>query len=64
MNSEILNSGKVGLTVFKNLASQREAIVENWSASGLLRGKDLERNPFQKNEHCPAFGKPGRTNVE
>lgn len=34
--SELLNSGKVGLTVFKNLAEQRRAIVESWSDSGLL----------------------------
>jgi len=34
--SELLNSGKVGLTVFKNLAEQRKTIVENWSESGLL----------------------------
>jgi hypothetical protein len=36
--SELLNSGKVGLTVFKNLAEQRNAIVSNWSESGLLEG--------------------------
>jgi hypothetical protein len=36
MNSELLNSGKVGLTVFKDLAEQRKAIVNNWSESGLL----------------------------
>jgi hypothetical protein len=36
--SELLNSGKVGLTVFKNLAEQRKAIVRNWSESGLLEG--------------------------
>lgn len=34
--SELLNSGKVGLTVFKNLAEQRKAIVDSWSDSGLL----------------------------
>lgn len=34
--SELLNSGKVGLTVFKDLAEQRKAIVRNWSESGLL----------------------------
>jgi len=34
--SELLNSGKVGLTVFKNLAEQRQAIVNSWSDSGLL----------------------------
>jgi len=34
--SELLNSGKVGLTVFKDLAEQRKAIVNNWSESGLL----------------------------
>lgn len=34
--SELLNSGKVGLTVFKNLAEQRKAIVNSWSDSGLL----------------------------
>jgi len=33
---ELLNSGKVGLTVFKDLAEQRKAIVRNWSESGLL----------------------------
>jgi len=36
--SELLKSGKVGLTVFKNLAEQRQAIVESWSASGLVKG--------------------------
>lgn len=36
--SELLNSGKVGLTVFKNLAEQRKAIVDSWSDSGLLEG--------------------------
>ncbi|MFA5067209.1 MAG: hypothetical protein WC466_04140 [Candidatus Izemoplasmatales bacterium] len=34
--SELLNSGKVGLTVFKDLAEQRKAIVRNWDESGLL----------------------------
>ena len=34
---ELLNSGKVGLTVFKDLAEQRKAIVRNWSESGLLQ---------------------------
>jgi hypothetical protein len=36
--SELLNSGKVGLTVFRNLAEQRQAIVSNWDDSGLLEG--------------------------
>ena len=36
--SELLNSGKVGLTVFRNLAEQRQAIVKNWDDSGLLEG--------------------------
>lgn len=36
--SELLNSGKVGLTVFRNLAEQRKAIVRNWEDSGLLEG--------------------------
>jgi len=36
--SELLNSGKVGLTVFKSLAEQRSAIVDNWKDSGLLEG--------------------------
>jgi len=36
--SELLNSGKVGLTIFKNLAEQRKAIVVNWNESGLLEG--------------------------
>jgi len=36
--SELLNSGKVGLTVFKNLAEQRKAIVDSWDDSGLLEG--------------------------
>jgi hypothetical protein len=36
--SELLNSGKVGLTVFRNLAEQRQAIVRNWDDSGLLEG--------------------------
>ena len=35
---ELLNSGKVGLTVFKDLAEQRKAIVSNWNESGLLEG--------------------------
>jgi hypothetical protein len=36
--SELLNSGKIGLTVFKSLAEQRSAIVNNWKDSGLLEG--------------------------
>lgn len=36
--SELLNSGKVGLTIFKTLAEQRSAIVNNWNDSGLLEG--------------------------
>ncbi len=35
---ELLNSGKVGLTIFKNLAEQRNAIVQTWEESGLLEG--------------------------
>lgn len=38
MHSELLNSGKVGLTVFKTLAEQRNAIMSNWDESGLLEG--------------------------
>jgi len=34
--SELLNSGKVGLTNFRNLAEQRKMIVSNWEQSGLL----------------------------
>ncbi len=34
--SELLNSGKVGLTNLRSLAEQRKTIVGNWSASGLL----------------------------
>lgn len=46
--SELLNSGKVGLTVFKNLAEQRQAIVESWSDSGLLdEGYDANGNPIR-----------------
>jgi len=36
--SELLNSGKVGLTIFKTLAEQRTAIMNNWKDSGLLEG--------------------------
>ena len=36
--SELLNSGKVGLTIFRNLAEQRKSIVTNWENSGLLEG--------------------------
>ena len=36
--SELLRSGKVGMTTFKNLAEQRTAIVRNWEDSGLLEG--------------------------
>lgn len=36
--SELLNSGQVGMTVFKDLAEQRKAIVNNWEDSGLLEG--------------------------
>jgi len=32
----LLRSGKVGYSVFKNLAEQRNAIMNNWGASGLL----------------------------
>jgi len=43
--SELLNSGKVGLTVFKNLAEQRKAIVSGWDESGLLEGlKGMKRS--------------------
>jgi hypothetical protein len=46
--SELLNSGKVGLTVFKNLAEQRKAIVDSWADSGLLdEGYDREGNPIR-----------------
>lgn len=46
--SELLNSGKVGLTVFKNLAEQRKAIVDSWSDSGLLdEGYDMKGNPIR-----------------
>jgi hypothetical protein len=46
--SELLNSGKVGLTVFKNLAEQRRAIVESWSDSGLLdEGYDRNGSPIR-----------------
>jgi len=34
--SELLSSGKVGLTIFKDLAEQRKAVVRQWSESGLL----------------------------
>jgi len=34
--SELLNSGKVGLTVFRNLREQRMKIMDNWADSGLL----------------------------
>lgn len=36
--SQLLKSGKVGLTNLKTLAEQRTAIVKNWDASGLLEG--------------------------
>ncbi len=46
--SELLNSGKVGLTVFKNLAEQRQAIVNSWSDSGLLdEGYDANGAPVR-----------------
>jgi len=46
--SELLNSGKVGLTVFKNLAEQRKAIVESWADSGLLdEGYDRNGAPIR-----------------
>lgn len=46
--SELLNSGKVGLTVYKNLAEQRKAIVDSWSESGLLdEGYDRNGNPIR-----------------
>jgi hypothetical protein len=46
--SELLNSGKVGLTVFKNLAEQRKAIVSSWSDSGLLdEGYDVNGAPIR-----------------
>lgn len=46
--SELLNSGKVGLTVFKNLAEQRRAIVESWADSGLLdEGYDRNGSPIR-----------------
>ena len=46
--SELLNSGKVGLTVFKNLAEQRKAIVDSWADSGLLdEGYDRDGNPVR-----------------
>ena len=36
--SELLRSGKVGMTTLKNLAERRLAIVRNWDDSGLLEG--------------------------
>lgn len=36
--SELLNSGKVGMTAIKGLAEQRKKIISNWSESGLLEG--------------------------
>jgi hypothetical protein len=46
--SELLNSGKVGLTVFKNLAEQRKAIVDSWTDSGLLdEGYDMNGAPIR-----------------
>lgn len=46
--SELLNSGRVGLTVFKNLAEQRKAIVTSWSDSGLLdEGYDVNGAPIR-----------------
>ncbi len=36
--SELLRSGKVGQTIFKNLAEQRRVVVESWNESGLLDG--------------------------
>lgn len=46
--SELLNSGKVGLTVFKNLAEQRRAIVDSWTDSGLLdEGYDVNGTPVK-----------------
>jgi len=46
--SELLNSGKVGLTVFKNLAEQRKAIVDSWTDSGLLdEGYDMNGTPIR-----------------
>jgi hypothetical protein len=36
--SELLNSGRVGLTTIKNLAAQRNSIMEGWKDSGLLAG--------------------------
>lgn len=38
MSATLLRSGKVGYSVLKNLAEQRNAIMNNWSASGLLDG--------------------------
>jgi hypothetical protein len=46
--SELLNSGKVGLTVFRNLAEQRKAIVDSWTDSGLLdEGYDVNGAPIR-----------------
>lgn len=36
--SELLRSGKFGVTIFKQLAEQRNAIMKNWDESGLLEG--------------------------
>lgn len=38
MASELLTSGKVGLTNIKSLAEQRKSIVASWDNSGLLKG--------------------------
>lgn len=43
--SELLKSGNIGNTVFKNLAAQRKAIVANWQKSGLLEGLNTEIKP-------------------
>ncbi len=43
--SELLNSGKVGLTNLRALAEQRRTITSNWEASGLLEGtKGVKRS--------------------
>lgn len=41
--SELLNSGKFGMTTLRNLAEQRKEIIGNWEQSGLLEGLQGQR---------------------
>lgn len=55
--SELLNSGKFGLTNLRTLAEQRQVIAKNWEQSGLLEGlgKSQKSNVAQLLENQASY---------